>query len=260
MGQRTEYTPGTFSWTDLSTTDQAAAKSFYAELFGWTYTDNPVGDGIFYSMAGLGDQHVAAIATQPKQQLDAGVPPSWNSYITVQSADETLARAKELGATVHADAFDVMEAGRMGVIQDPQGAYFLVWEPKAHVGAGLVNAPGALAWNELATTDMDAATGFYSDLFGWTVTPFEGMEMPYSAIRNSAEHSNGGIRPTMPPESPPVWLVYFAVEELEAALAKVGDLGGNVLVGSTDIGMAKIAVVQDPQGAVFALYHGQLEP
>jgi predicted enzyme related to lactoylglutathione lyase len=260
MAERTEYTPGTFSWTDLSTTDQDAAKNFYAELFGWTYTDNPVSEGVFYSMAGIGDQHVAAIATQPKQQLDAGVPPAWNSYVTVPSADDALARAKELGATVHADAFDVMEAGRMGVIQDPHGAYFLVWEPRAHIGAGLVNAPGALAWNELSTPDVDASSSFYSDLFGWTVTPVEGMGMPYSVIKNSAEHSNGGIRPTMPPESPPVWLVYFAVEELEAALAKVGDLGGNVLVGSTDIGMAKIAVVQDPQGAVFALYHGQLEP
>jgi predicted enzyme related to lactoylglutathione lyase len=260
MAERTEYTPGTFSWTDLSTTDQDAAKRFYADLFGWTYTDNPVGENSFYSMAGIGDKHVAAIATQPQQQLDAGVPPSWNSYITVQSADETLARARELGATVHADAFDVMEAGRMGVIQDPQGAYVLVWEPKAHLGAGLVNAPGALSWNELSTSDMDGSTSFYSDLFGWTVTPVEGMETPYSAIKNSADHSNGGIRPTMPPDSPPFWLVYFAVEDLDRTLTKVGELGGNVILGSTDIGLAKIGVVQDPQGAVFALYDGQLEP
>jgi predicted enzyme related to lactoylglutathione lyase len=260
MAERTGYTPGTFSWTDLSTTDQDAAKRFYAGLFGWTYTDNAVGEGLFYSMAGIGDKHVAAISTQPQRQLDAGVPPAWNSYITVESADETLARAKELGATVHAEAFDVMEAGRMGVIQDPHGAYFLIWEPKEHMGARLVNAPGALAWNELSTPDMDASTSFYSDLFGWVVTPVEGMEMPYSAIKNAADRNNGGIRPTMPPESPPFWLVYFAVEDLDPTLAKVDELGGSVLVGSTDIGMAKIGVVQDPQGAVFALYHGQLEP
>jgi uncharacterized protein len=260
MAERTEYTPGTFSWADVSTTDQDAAKRFYTELFGWTYEDNRIEDGVYYSMAFIGDKPVAAISLQQQQQREAGVPPSWNCYITVESADDTLARARELGATVHADAFDVMDAGRMGVVQDPQGAYFLVWEPRAHIGAGLVNAPGALAWNELATPDIDGATSFYSDLFGWTVTPFEGMETPYSVVKTSADRSNGGIRPTMPPDSPPFWLAYFAVEDLDAALAKVGELGGNVILGSTDIGMAKIAIVQDPQGAVFALYDGQLEP
>jgi uncharacterized protein len=259
MAERTEYTPGTFSWTDLSTPDQDAAKRFYSELFGWAYEDNRVEDGVYYSMALIGDKPVAAISPQQPQQREAGAPPSWNCYITVESADDTLAQAKELGATVHADAFDVIDAGRMGVVQDPQGAYFLVWEAKAHIGAGLVNAPGALAWNELATPDIDAATSFYSDLFGWTVTPFEGMETPYSVITTSADRSNGGIRPTMPPDSPPFWLAYFAVEDLDAALAKVDELDGNVLLGSTDIGMAKIAIVQDPQGAVFALYDGQLE-
>jgi predicted enzyme related to lactoylglutathione lyase len=260
MAERTEHTPGTFSWTDLTTTDQDAAKQFYTALFGWTYDDNPVGENMVYSMAVVDDKPVAAISPQPQQQREAGAPSSWNSYITVQSADDTLARAQELGATVHADAFDVMDAGRMGIIQDPQGAYVLVWEPKAHIGAGLVNAPGALTWNELATPDIDGATSFYSDLFGWTVTPFEGMETPYSVIKTSADRSNGGIRPTMPPDSPPFWLAYFAVEDLDAALAKVGELGGNVILGSTDIGMAKIAVVQDPQSAVFALYDGELEP
>jgi predicted enzyme related to lactoylglutathione lyase len=259
MAERTEYTPGTFSWADLSTTDQDAAKQFYTELFGWAYNDNPIGDGVTYSMAVADDKAVAAIAPQQQQQREAGVPPSWNSYVTVESADDTLARARELGATVHADAFDVMDAGRMGVIQDPQGAYILVWEPKEHIGAGLVNAPGALTWNELSTPDIDAATSFYSDLFGWTVSPFEGMDTPYSVIMTSTERSNGGIRPTMPPDSPPFWLAYFAVEDLDPALAKVKDLGGEVVLGSTDIGMAKIAVVKDPQGALFALYDGQLE-
>jgi len=112
---------------------------------------------------------------------------------------------------------------------------------------------------EVTGKDQKALQGYYSDLFGWTVTPFEGMETPYSVIKTSADRSNGGIRPTMPPDSPPFWLAYFAVEDLDAALAKVGELGGNVILGSTDIGMAKIAVVQDPQGAVFALYDGDLE-
>ncbi len=259
MGERTQYTPGTFSWTDLNTTDQEAAKVFYSGLFGWEMTDTPAGEGVVYSMAGIGGKWVAAISPQPQMQRDAGAPPSWNSYVTVENADETLARAKELGATVHADAFDVFEAGRMGVVQDPQGAIFLVWQPKDHIGAGLVNAPGALSWNELGSPDLDGSAKFYGDLLGWTTSPMEGADPPYLVISTSAGRSNGGIRPPAPPGAPPFWLVYFATDDLDAALAKVTELGGNVLVGATDIGVAKIAVVQDPQGAVFALYAGALE-
>ena len=105
MGERTNYTPGTFSWTDLSTTDQAAAKRFYGELFGWQANDMPAGEGVVYSMMSIDGNYVAAIAPQPEQQRQAGAPPIWNSYITVDSADAALAKATELGATVHADAF-----------------------------------------------------------------------------------------------------------------------------------------------------------
>src|ERR1700757_1059431 len=184
MGERTAYTPGTFSWTDLSTTDQEAAKDFYGRLFGWDATDNPVGEGVVYSTMSLGGKAVAGIGPQPQQQRDAGVPPLWNSYVTVESADDALARAAELGATVHAPAFDVMDVGRMGVVQDPQGAFFMVWEPKAMIGAALVNAHGAMAWNELASPDLESSAAFYSELFGWSTEPVEGMEMPYLIIKN----------------------------------------------------------------------------
>ena len=93
MGERTKYTQGTFSWTDLNTTDQQAAKAFYSGVFGWETEDLPVGDGVFYTMASIGGKNVAAISPQPQQQRDAGVPPAWNSYITVESADEARARA-----------------------------------------------------------------------------------------------------------------------------------------------------------------------
>ena len=258
MGERTQYTPGTFSWTDLATTDQDAAKSFYGELFGWTATDNPVGDGMTYSMMSLDGKDVAAIATQPPQQRDAGAPPAWSSYITVESADAALDRAEELGGTVHAAAFDVMDFGRMGVVQDPQGAYFMVWEPKAHVGAGLVNARGAPSWNELATSDLAASASFYSELFGWKVEPIEGMQMPYMTIKNAAGHNNGGIRPAME-HGPPNWLVYFGIDDIDAGAAKAGELGGGTIVGPTPIGMGSIAVLRDPQGAVFALFAGEFE-
>jgi predicted enzyme related to lactoylglutathione lyase len=259
MGKRTQYTPGTFSWADLTTTDQEGAKTFYGGLFGWTADDQPVGDGIVYSMMQLDGQPVAAISPQPEQQREAGVPPTWNSYITVESADEALERARGLGATVHAPAFDVMDSGRMGVVQDPQGAYFLVWEPKDHPGAAVVNAPGALSWNELASADMEASAAFYSELFGWTVTPVEGFGTPYMRIKNRDGWSNGGIRAATESE-PSYWLVYFGTDDARGALAKVEELGGSPIMGPIEIGdgMA-LAVATDPQGAVFALYAGQFE-
>lgn len=259
MSERTHYPPGTFCWADLTTTDQGAAKGFYGALFGWEAEDMPVGDGISYSVMRLGGRDVAAISPQPQQQRDAGVPPAWNSYVSVRSADAAADRAKELGATVHAGAFDVMEAGRMAVIQDPQGAYLLAWEPRRHSGAALVNATGALVWNELASPDLEASSAFYRDLFGWAIAPFRDSPQPYLSIRNG-DANNGGIRELGPPGVPPHWLVYFGAEEIDAALAEVDELGGTKVAGPIDIQMAKIAIVADPQGAVFALYAGDLEP
>jgi predicted enzyme related to lactoylglutathione lyase len=147
----------------------------------------------------------------------------------------------------------------MAVIQDPQGAFFFLWQARGHFGAALVNAPGGLSWNELASPDLEASTAFYRDLFGWTITPFEGSPEPYLAIKNG-EASNGGIRELNSPGVPPHWMVYFATEDIDVALAKVEELGGTKMAGPIDIQMAKIAIVQDPQGAVFALYAGLLEP
>lgn len=258
MGERTAYTPGTFCWAELATSDQAAANAFYGALFGWETDDRPVGEGSVYSMQVLDGKMVAAIAGQPQQQRDAGVPPLWNSYVSVQDADAVAQRAQELGATVHAPAFDVMTAGRMAVIQDPQGAYFMLWQPREHIGAGLVNAPGTLVWNELQSPDPDASAGFYGSLFGWDIEQFPGMQDVYLSIKNAGAN-NGAIRELNPPGMPPNWLVYFGTEDTETAIAKVQELGGSVLAGPIDIGIAKIAVVADPQGAVFALYAGELE-
>jgi predicted enzyme related to lactoylglutathione lyase len=259
MGERTQHKPGTFSWVDLTSTDQPAAKEFYSALFGWEANDLPVGDGVVYSMMTKDGRNVAAISPQPQQQRDAGMPPVWNSYVTVQSADATAERAKQLGGTLHTPPFDVLQAGRMAVIQDPQGAFFMAWEPRENIGAALVNAPGALVWNELASPDLDASTSFYGELFGWSIEPFQGSPETYLSIKNDGA-SNGGIRPLSPPGVPPHWLVYFGVEDIDAALAKVTELGGSRHTDPIDIQMAKIAIVQDPQGGSFAIYDGVFGP
>jgi predicted enzyme related to lactoylglutathione lyase len=259
MPQRTDYTPGTFSWIDLATPDQEAAKRFYGELLGWSFQDQPVGEGAYYTMAVVDGQHVAAIAPQPSQQRDADVPSLWNSYITVESADAAVDRATSLGGSAHAPAFDVMDAGRMAVVQDPQGAYFMVWEPGQNPGAGLVNAPGALTWNELTTPDLDASEDFYSDLFGWTTEIAPGP-IEYRVIKSAAGRNNGGMRPPMPPETPPFWLAYLGTADITAAATKVTELGGTLLAPPMVIeGMGEIAVAADPLGAVFALYAGHFE-
>jgi predicted enzyme related to lactoylglutathione lyase len=260
MGERTEYTPGTFCWTDLSTSDQDAAKGFYGGLFGWEPDDLPVGDGVSYSMMRLAGKDVAAISPQQQQQREAGIPPTWNSYVAVEDADAAADRAKELGASVHVPPFDVLEAGRMAVIQDPQGAFFMIWQKKQHFGAALVNEPGAFVWNELNSPDLDASAEFYGGLFGWDFEPFEDSPQRYLLIKNG-ESGNGGITELNPAQgAPPHWIVYFGTEDIDAGMAKAEELGGSKMAGPIDIKIAKLGFVRDPQGAAFALYAGQLAP
>ncbi len=259
MPERTQYTAGTFSWTDLTTTDQDGAKAFYTQLFGWEADDQPVGEEMVYSMMNVDGKPVAAISPQPQQQRDLGIPPVWNSYITVENADHAAARAGELGATVHAAPFDVMDAGRMAVIADPQGAFFAIWQPNRHIGANLVNGPGLMCWNELHTTDLAGATSFYTDLFGWTTQDMDMGGGPYRLI-GVGDHGNGGMTDMMPPGAPPHWLVYFGTDDINLTVAKLDELGGTLVQPPFEIGEGnQVAVAQDPQGGFFALYAGRFD-
>jgi predicted enzyme related to lactoylglutathione lyase len=147
----------------------------------------------------------------------------------------------------------------MGVVQDPQGAYFMVWEPRSHIGAGLVNAPGALCWNELASPDPETSSTFYSRLFGWTSERFDEGGMEYLTVKNSDGRANGGIRRAASTE-PCYWLVYFGTDDIEAALDRLRELGGRQLMDEPmALPMGTLCAVQDPQGAVFALYQGNFD-
>jgi uncharacterized protein len=253
MGKRTEHAPGTFSWVDLTTDDAPAAKEFYGELFGWEYEDNEVPGGGTYTMCKVEGDYVAAIPGSSDQ-----APPHWNSYVTVASADETAAKARELGGSLFMEPFDVVEAGRMAVIQDPTGAAFCVWEPRDAIGAQRVNEPGSLTWNELHTPDPAKAVEFYSGLFGWSAEEMETGEgnPSYTIIRNG-ERTNGGIMDAQQGE-PPNWVPYFVVESRDDAVARIKDLGGRELF-QTDMEMGKIAIATDPQGAPFAVWEGDTD-
>jgi predicted enzyme related to lactoylglutathione lyase len=255
MGERTSYPPGTFSWVDLQTSDQDAAKAFYSELLGWRYDDVPVGDGVTYSMAKLQDHSVAAIGGL---QAD-GMPSHWNCYVTVADTDASAARAAELGATLLAEPFDVFDAGRMAVIADPQGAVLSVWQPNENIGAELVNVPGALTWNDLISPDMEASAAFYGDLFDWQIEEVPGSDGQYWSIANDGRR-NAGMMP-MPTGSHPAWNLYFGVEDVDATVARAGELGGGVVMGPMDIpNGTRFAVLRDPQNAVFSVLAGPMDP
>jgi predicted enzyme related to lactoylglutathione lyase len=247
MSERTSYAPGTFSWAELATSDAAGAKSFYSTLFGWEYQDNPIGEGQVYSMAQRDGRNVAALFSSEQ-------PPHWNNYVTVASADESARRARELGGKVVAEPFDVMDVGRMAVIEDPTGAMLCLWEARSNPGAALVNQPGAMTWNDLQTTDVPAAERFYGELFGWTT-----QEMPesggYRVIRNG-ERSNGGMQTLRIGGVPPHWMPYFGCDDVERLGEQVRDGGGRVLAGPIRMPGGTILVAMDPQGAVFAAWSG----
>jgi predicted enzyme related to lactoylglutathione lyase len=256
MGERTSHPPGTFSWADLGTTDAAGAKAFYTALFGWEAEDMPVpGGGGPYTMMRIDGKSVAAV--YPMQQ--EGQPPAWLAYVTVEDADATAAKAKELGATLIDDPFDVMDVGRMVVIRDPQGAVFAAWQPRTSIGAQLVNDPGSMTWNDLGTPDVDASARFYEGLFGWRVEALPEAGGSYSVIWNG-ERTNGGVRPLQEGEPVPWWSVYFTVTDLDGALARAGELGGGTLVPPMEVTPGRrFATVRDPQGAVFNLYEGDID-
>jgi uncharacterized protein len=255
MAERTSYAPGTFCWVDLQTDDQAAAKSFYRELLGWDYEDFPIDDERSYSLARVEGHDVAAIVPLPGE----GVPPHWNCYVSVEDADAAAARARELGATIVLDAGDVGDSGRLAVIQDPQGAVISVWQPKEHIGASLVNAPGALTWNDLVSPDLEASAAFYRDLFGWSIEETPGSGGEYWSITNG-ERLNGGMM-ALPPGGHPAWNLYFAVDDVDAALARAGELGAGTVMGPIDVpNGARFAIVRDPQNAVFSVAAGSMDP
>jgi uncharacterized protein len=253
MGERTSYPPGTFSWVDLQTSDQDAAKSFYSDLLGWEYEEVPIGDGASYSMAKLQGHSVAAIGPLQGEEM----PSHWNCYVTVADADASAARAKELGATLLAEPFDVFDAGRMAAFADPQGAVLSVWQAKENIGAGLVNAPGALAWNDLISPDVAAAAPFYRELFDWQVEEVPGADGQYWSITNGGR-MNGGMMP-MPPGGHPAWNLYFAVEDVDATVARARELGADLVMGPMDVPTGRFAVIRDPQNAVFSVVAGPMD-
>jgi predicted enzyme related to lactoylglutathione lyase len=259
MPERTSYAQGTPNWVDLQTSDMNAAKAFYSGLFGWSYDDQSMPDGGVYSMAMLRGHQVAAIAPQPPEMSAAGVPPMWNTYLAADSVDDAVARVEAAGGKVAMAPFDIMDAGRMAFVMDPSGAAVALWQAGQHIGATLVNEPGTVTWNELITTDP-GVTAFYDDVLGLTASAMDmGGGSPYTVFEAGGQPVGGTAAPQMP-GVPNHWHVYFEVADADAAAAKARELGGSVVAEPFDIPVGRMAVLGDPQGAVFSIIKSAPQP
>jgi len=270
--ERDRYIAGVPCWVDTSQPDPASAVDFYSGLFGWEFADvAPEGSPGPYFMARLGGRDVAAVG--PKQE---GGPPAavWNTYVWVDSADEATEKVRAAGGTVASEPFDVSDAGRMAVFADTEGAVFCVWEPREHRGAGVVNEPGSLNFNDLHTRDLAAAKAFYGAVFGWgTLDMGAGGAWTLPAYGDFLEARNPGQRESMTaigapegfqsvvasfqpipaeqPDTPAHWGVTFAVDDADATAARAAELGGTVVVAPVDAPWVRTTVIADPQGATF---------
>jgi predicted enzyme related to lactoylglutathione lyase len=270
MPERDGYIPGVPCWVDTSHPDPEAALPFYRGLFGWDFEDvMPEGSDGKYFIGRIRGGDVAAIGPIPE-----GAPPAptWNSYVWVESADETASKVRDAGGRVAQEPFDVMDAGRMAVLLDREGAALCIWQANNHKGAKVVNEHGSLNFNGLATGDLGAAEAFYGDVFGWkTLALPSGVMWTLPSYGDHLEERSPGLRKQMAqmgaPEgfidvvaalnpiaaddskTPPHWTVTFGVDDADAAAAKAVKLGGEVLTGPIDAPWTRSAVIQDPQGA-----------
>jgi predicted enzyme related to lactoylglutathione lyase len=272
MPERDGYLPGVPCWVDTSQPDQEAACAFYSGLFGWEFEDlMPPGSASGYFAARIRGGDVAAVGPVPE---GAPAVATWNTYIWVDDADDTAAKITAAGGRTLAEPFDVMDAGRMGVFADPEGAAFCVWQAKRHRGARIVNEAGSLNFNGLNTRDPEAAKAFYGAVFGWETRTFAGEFEAWTlpAYGDELERERPGLRGEMAEMGvagfedvvaslnpigadqegvPAHWSVTFAVDDADAIAAKAAELGGRVVVAPFDAPWVRMSVIADPQGATF---------
>jgi uncharacterized protein len=256
MANIDKHPAGSFCWIELHASDQPASKKFYNSLFGWEAHDNPMGDAGVYTMFRLQGRDAAAGCGLRPDERSHGVPSYWMIYITVENTDAAVNKAKQLGGKILAPAFDVMDAGRMAVVQDPTGAIFCPWQPNKNNGIQIAHVHGTLCWADLSTPDAKRAATFYSGLLGWQLTADPKDPSGYLHIKNG-EHFIGGVPPAAhrQPGVPPHWLAYFQVDDVDACANKAKGMGAKLYLAPMSMeGVGRFSVIADPQGAVFAIF------
>lgn len=246
MTRVTGHKPDRPIWFELTTTDPEAARAFYAAVLDWTYDiSGPEFGG--YALGLTDGLNAAGIGqTQPG---DAS-PPAWTVYFGVSDVAASSARVAKQGGTILVPPMDVAALGKMAVCQDPTGAVFGMWQPQQHIGAQILNEPGAMAWSEVNTRDASAAAAFYTSVFGLKDSVMEIQGTPYHML-NTAEGPACGVLQMNAEwgDMPPHWMTYFAVKNADAAKAAVLANGGTVPYGPFDSPYGRIIVAMDPQGA-----------
>lgn len=252
-----KHQPGSFCWIELATSDQSAAKNFYGTLFGWSFRESRMGPGDFYTIFQRQERDVAAGYTLREEERKQGIPSHWMLYIAVESADATAQRVEPLGGKLLVPPFDVASYGKMAVVQDPTGPVISIWEPRENRGTGIAGVGGTFCWADLSSPDPIRAAKFYRELFGWKMKT-DNDDDPASGYQHiqNGEQFIGGILPA-PKDSkiPPHWLSYFLVTNCDLSAAKAKELGAGFLLPPTTVpNVGRMAVVVDPQQAVFALF------
>ena len=248
-----KYKPGEFCWTELGTPNPAGAKKFYRSLFGWKFTDYPMGGGFKYSIAGLRGKDVCGLYPMMPARKGTKAAPYWLPYVSVKSVDAMVKKATAAGAKVVTKPMDVMEQGRSAVLRDPTGAVFAFWQARAHGGAAASGDVGTVGWHDLNTRKPEAAAKFYTKAIGWKMERQSYSGNAYYLMKVGKE-SIGGIWPESMKKLPPCWITYWQVENCAKATARVRRLGGRVLMGPITVPeMVHFAIARDPYGAVFAI-------
>jgi uncharacterized protein len=275
MPDRDGYIAGVPCWVDTNQPDPDAAAEFYGTLFGWESENSmPPDSPGKYFMARIRGRDVAAISSQMEPET-----PTWNTYIQVDSADDTVAKVKEAGGTVVSEPYDVFDSGRLAVFADPQGATFSVWQPNQHLGSRVVNEHGTVNFNDLATTDVEGAKAFYGAVFGWGLLGMggEGGMWTLPGYGDHLEELNPGTRERFGEMGAPggfidavasvrpsddgaaAWGVVWGVDDADATAAKAEELDGKVVVAPADAPWVRTSVIADPQGATFTANQFKLE-
>jgi len=244
------YERGRFCWVDLSAHDLDAAIDWYGKYFGWEAREEDTVGGPRYVTFLLDGKKVAGAGQMPDDQKPQ-IPPVWSSYIRVENCAAEEAKAEALGADTILPTMPVMEHGTMCFIKDPTGAAVGFWQPGSHQGAQLCNRPGSFTWNELATRDIEGAKRFYGELFGWTTKALSGDNPTEIIHLDGRENGHMLFMNDAWEGMPPMWTVYFAVDDCDAMAARAAELGGKTMVPPFDIPAGRLSVVADSQGAHF---------
>ena len=257
MSERSDYKPGEFCWVDLGSPDLEASARFYGDLLRWEREElGPAEETRGYSNFVFKSNAVAGLGPI----MGAGQPPAWHAYVGVDDADRTAAAVADAGGRVVMEPFDLPGGvGRMAVCHDPEGAFFMLWQPRAFRGAQLVNEVGCWTWNNLMSRDLEQAKRFYGAVFGWEAREIEGAPpgiLNWQLDGQRWPEGLGGLMEMgslMPAEAPPHWQVYFAVRSADGAIETTKSAGGSLLFGPQPIPVGVLAVLNDPQGAAFAI-------